>query len=129
MESLRRVLELDRFAQLVGIEVAKAAQGQAVARLTIRPEHMNGIGIVHGGVLFTLADLAFAAACNSHGYTAVAINANISYITAAQTGVLTASAQPVSIGHKISTYQVKVADDHGQVLAVFQGTAYRKSEH
>lgn len=116
----------DQLARHLGIKVLHAEQGRAQAQMEIRPEHKNGLDIVHGGAIFTLADLAFAAASNSRGRAAVAINANISYLKAAQSGVLLAEAQEVSLGSKLASYTVHVYDQQDQVCAVFQGMVYRK---
>jgi acyl-CoA thioesterase len=90
--------------------------------------HQNGLGSVHGGAIFTLADLAFAAACNSHGTVAVAVNANIYYVKAATSGTLYADARETSLGGKIATYAIDVTDEKGALIATFQGLAYRKKE-
>ena len=116
----------DRFARHLGIELLEMNNGRAVATMPVRQEHTNGLGMVHGGALFSLADLAFAAASNSKGQVAVAINATISYIQAPQTDSLTAVAEEISSGRKLSTYSVTVSDGADQVCAVFQGTAYLK---
>jgi acyl-CoA thioesterase len=116
----------DVFARYCGIELVEAENGHAEARLTIQPHHLNGVGTVHGGMIFSLADLAFAAACNSHGTVAVAINVNISYLKSAAGGVLVAKATEVSLGRKIGTYSVDVTDGEGDLIATFQGMAYRK---
>ncbi len=116
----------DVFAQYCGIELIEAENGYAEAQLKIQPHHLNGVGTVHGGMIFSLADLAFAAACNSHGTVAVAINVNISYLKSASNGVLVAKATEVSLGRKIGTYSVNVTDGEGNLIASFQGMAYRK---
>ena len=118
----------DLFAQHCGIELLEAAGGSSKARLAIEKRHLNGIGTVHGGVLFTLADYAFAAACNSHGTVAVAINCSISYVKAVQSGVLIATARETSLGGRIGTYSIDITDDKGALIAIFQGMAYRKKE-
>ena len=93
--------------------------------MTIRPEHLNGVGVVHGGAIFALADAAFAAASNSEGRVAVAININISYLRGAKEGVLTARATEVNPDKRIGSYRVDVTDEEGQAVAVFQGLVYR----
>lgn len=116
----------DTFAQYCGIELVEAENGHSEARLKILPHHLNGVGTVHGGMIFSLADLAFAAACNSHGTVAVAINVNIQYLKAVSGGGLVARAREVSLSRKIGTYAVEVTDDEGNLVASFQGMAYRK---
>jgi acyl-CoA thioesterase len=116
----------DQLARHLGIKVLEANQGQAQAQMEIKPEHKNGLDMVHGGAIFTLADLAFAAASNSWGRAAVAINAHISYLKAAHSGLLRAQAQEVSLGPKLASYMVHVYDQEGEICAIFQGMVYRK---
>ena len=127
-EEIKSFLRKDAFAAFVGIELVEAGNGRAAARLPLRDHHRNGLGIVHGGAVFTLADLAFAAACNSHGRIAVAIHCSISYIKAAQGDFLLAEAREVSAGPKIGAYSIRVTDGSGEIVAVFEGMAYRKKE-
>lgn len=124
--SLENVIEKDQFAQLVGIKIVQVKDGSAVAELTVGEQHLNGLGMVHGGVIFTLADMAFAAAANSHGVDAVAINLTVSFINAAKAGKLKAEASEVSLSSRLGTYQIRVLDDSGEIIASLQGTAYRK---
>jgi acyl-CoA thioesterase len=124
------MFEKDRFAHLLGIELTEVEPGHATARLRVAGEHLNGVQIAHGGALFTLADLAFAMACNSYGYTAVALSASIHFLKPAVAGaVLRAEAREISRGGKVSTYTVQITDESTQqVLVAFQGLAYRKSD-
>jgi acyl-CoA thioesterase len=78
MQSVKNLMSKDQFAKHSGIELLDVSKGTAKARMQIKKEHLNGIGIVHGGAIFTLADFVFAAASNSHGILAVAINVSIS---------------------------------------------------
>ncbi|HXP61611.1 MAG TPA: PaaI family thioesterase [Dongiaceae bacterium] len=128
MENIKRILANDRFAAHCGIELLAVSPGQARARMSLRPEHLNGLGSVQGGAIFTLADFAFAAASNSHGPAAVAINVSINFMKAAQTGTLWAEARELSKTFKLACYTVEVKDDAGDLVALFQGLAYRKSE-
>jgi acyl-CoA thioesterase len=128
VEALAAFFRKDRFAALVGIELIEAGGGRATARLTLKDHHLNGLGIVHGGALFTLADLAFAAAVNSRGRAAVAIHCTISYLKAAQGAFLTAEAQEVSCGPKIASYLIRITDASGELISLFEGLAYRKKE-
>jgi len=117
----------DRFAALSEIELAEVGQGMALARMTVQEKHLNGLDIVHGGAVFTLADLAFAAASNSRGRAAVGINASINYIRPAKKGsVLTARAREIFSHRTLCGYTVEVKDDQDRLVATFQGTAYKK---
>jgi acyl-CoA thioesterase len=128
MKNVHDVLARDAFAKHCGIELVSAAPGHAVTRLTVEPRHLNGIGIVQGGALFTLADFAFAAASNAHGTVAVGINVSITYMKATSSGLLTAEARELSRNPKLATYTVDITDESGALVAVFQGLVYRKSQ-
>jgi len=128
MENVKKLLSNDKFAEHCGVELLEISQGRAKARLDIGPHHLNGVDIVHGGAIFALADLVFAAASNSHGTVAVAINASISYLKAARKGALFAEAKEVSLNPKLATYTIDVTDENGDRIAVFQGTVYRKKD-
>jgi acyl-CoA thioesterase len=125
---LRRLLARDRFAAAAGIELLEVREGHARARMAVREQHLNGVDIVQGGAVFTLADLAFAAAANSHGTVAVAVQVSISFLRPTRAGVLTAEATEVSRSARISTCTVRVTDDDGALVALFHGTAFRRDE-
>jgi len=120
--------ENDKFARHSGIELLELSEGRAKAVMKIREHHLNSVGSVHGGAIFTLADFVFAVASNSHGTVAVAINVSISYMKAASEGSLFAEANEVAINPKLASYTVNVTDEHGSLIAVFQGMVYRKKE-
>lgn len=122
------IAENDRFAKHAGVELLEVFDGTALASMTVTKEHLNGVNIVHGGAIFTLADLAFAAASNSHGTVAVAINVSIAYIKAVSSGILFARANEISRNHKLAVYQVDIRDEADNLVAVFQGMVYRKKE-
>ena len=128
MESLKRFVKNDQFAERANIELLSVSPGQARAKMTLHPYHLNGYGTVQGGAIFTLADFAFAAASNSHGNIAVAVNVSITFMKAGTAGTLWAEAREVSKNFKLGSYTVEVKDDQGELVALFQGLAYRKSE-
>lgn len=128
IETIKKFFKGDRLAEYLGIELVGVSMGKAVARMEIREEHLNGIGTVHGGAIFTLADFAFAVAANSHGRVTVAINVNISFMKASRNGTLTAVANEISLNPKIATYTVNICNDDGELIAIFQGLAYRKRD-
>ena len=117
----------DAWAKESGIELMEVSTGRAKVRMRIEKKHVNGHGTVHGGVIFTLADTAFALASNSHGIPAAAINAHISYVKSATAGSLYAEATESSLSPKIATYSVIVTDDNGEKIALFEGMVYRKT--
>jgi len=128
MRTIKEFFKNDRFAAHSGIELLEVSEGHAKARMRIEDHHLNGINVVHGGAIFTLADLAFAAASNSHGTVAVAINASIWYVKAATGGTLFAEAKEVSLNPKLATYSIVVTDEGGEVFAAFEGMVYRKKQ-
>ncbi len=117
----------DTWAREAGIELVDVSPGRATVRMEVQERHRNSHGTVHGGALFTLADTAFALASNSHGVPAAAINAHISYVTAASGGTLYARAEEFSLNPKIATYTVTITDEDGTRIAIFQGMVYRRT--
>lgn len=128
MDALWKYFKNDHFAERCGIELLEISPGYARAKMPLCEDHWNGLGFVQGGAIFTLADLAFAAASNSHGTVAVGVNVSINFMKAAKTGVLTAEAKEVSRNFKLGTYLVEVKDDQGDLVASFQGMVYRKKD-
>lgn len=128
MDEIRKFFENDRFADLSNIEVVSISPGKATTQMEVEEMHLNGVGTVHGGALFTLADFTFALAANSHGTVTVAINANISFLKAVKEGLLTAEAREISSGGRIASYTVDIYHEGRDLVAVFQGMAYRKRE-
>ncbi|MGB8233056.1 MAG: PaaI family thioesterase [Methanobacterium sp.] len=126
IETIKKFFKGDRLAEYLGIELVEVSMGKAVARMEVKDEHLNGINTVHGGAIFTLADFAFAVAANSHGRVTVAINVSISFMKAATSGTLTAIANEISLNPKIATYTVNICNEDGDLIAIFQGLAYRK---
>ncbi len=122
---IKEFITHDRFASFLGIELLEAGEGKAKAKLEITEDHLNAVNIAHGGAIFSLADLAFAAASNSYGEVAVAINANISYLKPSGKGVLYAEAFEISRNRKLATYTINIKNEEGELIASFQGTAYR----
>ena len=128
LEAVKHCFRHDKFSELANIELLTVSPGHATAKMLLQLHHLNGLKTVHGGAIFTLADFTFALACNSHGRMAVALNASITFMKAATTGTLWASAREVSQNFTVGTYAVEVKDDQGDLIATFQGLAYRKKE-
>lgn len=127
-DNVRKLMENDRFAAFVGIKLVKLEPGYAVAELDISEKHLNGVDIIQGGAIFTLADFAFAAASNACGQITVAINANISYYKASTGTTLIAEAKEASASHKIANYNVDVFNEHREHIAHLSITGYKKTK-
>lgn len=127
MKTKEEFFRSDRFVAHCGIELVSHAPGAAKARLVVTPNHLNALGIVQGGAIFTLADYAFGVASNGHDFAAVGVNVNITYMKATSSGVLCAEAREIAMNPKLGTYTVDVTDEKGELIAVFQGLAYRKN--
>ncbi|RLB70076.1 MAG: phenylacetic acid degradation protein [Deltaproteobacteria bacterium] len=121
--------ENDHFARHCGIILLEVEPGRAKAKMEIKPSHMNGAKTVHGGAIFTLADFTFAAAANSQGQLSLAINTAISFLKPTHGGTtLYAEAEELSVNRRLGHYQVKITNNEQQLVAQFQGTAYRKEK-
>ena len=128
MDMISKMRDGDRFARLCGVEIVSVGDGASLVRMTVRPDHLNALNMVHGGAIFTMADFAFALAANSRDVPSVALSVSVNFLRPGRAGVLTATAREVSVGSKVGTYDVQVRDEAGELLAVFQGLAYRKVE-
>ena len=128
MEKIKEFFKKDKFAEYAGIELLEVKEGWAKSKMEITENHLNGIGTVHGGAIFTLADFTFAVAANSYKTVTVAINANISFMKAASSGTLFAEAEEISTNPKLGTYTITITDNNGELIAIFQGMAYRKRD-
>ncbi len=115
------------FARKFALTLSALDDGYSRVEMTYTADMNNIFGLAHGGAIFALIDEAFQTACNSHGTLAVALNLNITYIAPAVLGRrLTAEAREYSRTRKTASYEIKVTDDQGNLLAVCQALAYRK---
>ena len=121
----RSIFSQDRYATLTGIEIVEARTGYCKARMNIEDKHLNAANVVQGGAIFTLADLAFAVASNSHGQLALAINVNISFLNSTSSGTLYATATEVDEPKRLGAYDVLVTNEQGKIIARFNGMVYR----
>jgi acyl-CoA thioesterase len=129
-EVVEKMLGNDPFSQWLGIQKISVEPGKCVLKMQVKKEMLNGFGILHGGVTFSLADSAFAFASNSRGKKAFSIDNNISYLTKVQEGdELTAKAEEISLSEKIGIYNVTILNKEQQIVAVFKGSVYRSSEN
>ena len=120
------MMQHDLFSQWLGIEVLEIKEGYSKIKMTIRSEMVNGFGIVHGGIAFSLADSAFAFACNNRNVLSVALDTSINFIKPVHTGdVLTAEARELHNGKSTGLYQITITNQKDHEVAVFKGLCYR----
>jgi len=116
----------DSASQSLGMQVKEVRPGYARLTLIVRPDMLNGHAICHGGVIFSLADSAFAFACNSHNQNAVASGCSIDFLAPAKAGdELSAEAVERALLGRIGVYDVTVTNQEGRVIALFRGRSYR----
>jgi acyl-CoA thioesterase len=117
---------IDHFAEALGIEVLEVKEGYCKVRMRIQKNHTNALGFTHGGVIFSLADYAFAHACNFGDNVAVAVQVNINYLKpSVEDDVLTAEATRINDGKTTGLYSVMVRKGE-KLVAVFSGLAFKK---
>lgn len=121
-----RMMENDLFSQWMGLEVLEVREGYSQVRMTIRKEMVNGFGIVHGGLAFSLADSAFAFACNNRNNISVALDVSITFTKAVNVGdILTAEAREIHNGKSTGVYLITITNQNNQQVAFFKGTCFR----
>lgn len=120
------MMENDFFSQWMGVEVLDVKEGYSKIKMTIRKEMVNGFGIVHGGIPFSLADSAFAFACNNRNNLSVALDVTITFTRPVNIGdVLTAEAKEVHNGRSTGVYLITVSNQENEQVALFKGTCFR----
>lgn len=123
------MMENDQFSAWLGLELDEIAEGSCLMHYTILPEMLNGFGKTHGGILFAASDSVFAFACNSHGLAAVALEASIHYFLPVSAGeLLSVKAELVFLGNRTGVYDVRTANEKGEIVCQFKGTAYRSNK-
>lgn len=114
----------DRFAYTNGITLEKVTPGYSEAKMVVTENHLNGVGIVMGGALYTLADFAFAAATNSKGFATVTTNSSINFFSSAKGKVLKAVAKEVFSSNRLTTVDVDIFDEDETLIARYVGNGY-----
>nr|WP_320191491.1 hotdog fold thioesterase [uncultured Desulfobacter sp.] len=129
-QKINDYIQRDPFAQLLGAKVEILKPGHSRVTLLINDDMVNFHGITHGGVIFSLGDMAFAAASNSHGQTSVALNVGINFLKATKSGDrLVAEAIEQSASGPMALYDITIKDDRtGEMVAKSQDLVYRKKE-
>lgn len=115
------------FSRKLGLRLVDLEEGYSRVEMTLTPDMENIFGMTHGGAIFSLLDLAFETACNSHGTTAVALNVTVTYMAAPAPGsTLMAEARELSCTRKTANYDIKAYDHEARLIASCQALAYRK---
>ena len=126
-EKTFELMKKDRFVSHSGIELIEVGEGSAVAQMEVNDIHLNGVGVIQGGAIFTLCDFACAAAANSYDCPAVSLDGSIDFISAVSSGVLTARVTEVSLKRTIASYRAEVKTEEGKLIATFQAKFFRKN--
>src|SRR6186713_3263818 len=128
-EVVSHMMEHDLFSQWLGIEVLEIKEGYSRIKMTVRKEMINGFGIVHGGIAFSLADSAFAFACNNRNVLSVALDTSINFTKPVHVGdVLTAEAKELHNGRSTGLYHITITNQNDHVVALFKGTCFRTNK-
>lgn len=123
------IMQQDLFSQWLGIEVLEIKEGYSKIKMTVRKEMINGLGIVHGGIAFSLADSCFAFACNNRNVLSVALDTSINFIKPVHVGdELIAEAKELHNGKGTGLYHVTITNQHQHIVAVFKGTCFRTNK-
>lgn len=129
-EIVSKMLEGDEFSKVLGMELISVDKGQCSLGLTVTDEMVNGFGIAHGGITYSLSDSCLAFASNAHGKKAVSIETSISHTKSLNVGdYLIASCKELNKGRTIGVYQVEVRNQKESVAALFKGTVFFKDEN
>lgn len=128
-EVVAHMMKHDLFSQWLGISVLEVKDGYSKIQMTVREEMINGFGIVHGGIAFSLADSAFAFACNNRNQLSVALDTSINFLRAVHVGdVLTAVASEEHDGRSTGLYKVHIINGDDKKVAIFKGLCYRNGK-
>lgn len=123
------IMEKDIFSQWLGIQIIEIKEGYSKIKMIVRSEMMNGLGIVHGGIAFSLADSSFAFACNSRNNLSVALDTSINFLKPVHADdELIAEAKEIHNGKSTGLYQITIINQHHHTIALFKGTCFRTNK-
>ncbi len=121
-----KMMNDDLFSQWMGIEIIEIKEGYSKIKMLVRREMINGLGIVHGGIAFSLADSAFAFACNNRNNLSVALDTSINFTSPVYVeDELTAEAKEIHNGKSTGLYHVSIFNQNNHLVAIFKGTCFR----
>lgn len=126
---INKLLKEDWFSEWLGIEVIAVREGYCKAKMTIRKEMMNGFGITHGGITYSLGDTCLAFASNSYGRQSLSVETSISHTKSTNIGdTLFAEAEELSLSNRIGIYSITITNQQDEKVAFFRGSVYRTSK-
>jgi acyl-CoA thioesterase len=127
---VQHMLHTDAFSQWLGVEIIEIKEGYSKVKMMVREEMMNGLNVIHGGIAFSLADSAFAFACNSRNNLSLALETSISFLKPVFIDdELTAEAKEIRNGKSTGVYMVDIINQHNQLIALFKGTCFRTGKN
>lgn len=123
------MMEHDLFSQWLGIEIMEIKDGYSKTKMTVRKEMINGLGIVHGGIAFSMADSTFAFACNNRNNLSVALDTSINFLKPIHVGdALIAETKEIHNGKSTGLYQITISNQNDHIVAIFKGTCFRTNK-
>ncbi|MEQ1553522.1 MAG: hydroxyphenylacetyl-CoA thioesterase PaaI [Ferruginibacter sp.] len=123
------MMEKDMFSKWLGITLIEIKEGYIKIQMTVRPEMINGLGTVHGGIAFSFADSAFAFACNNRNELSVALDTSINFIKSIHVGdELIAEAKEIHNGRSTGLYHITITNQNENIVAMFKGTCFRTNK-
>ena len=126
---IKKLLKEDWFSDWLGIEVITIKEGYCKVKMTIRKEMMNGFGITHGGITYSLGDTCLAFASNSYGRQSLSVETSISHTKSTKIGdTLYAEAEELSLSNRIGIYSITITNQNDEKVAFFRGSVYRTSK-
>jgi acyl-CoA thioesterase len=129
VEVVQKIMSRDLFSQWLGIQIMEIRQGYSKLKMTVRTEMMNGLGVVHGGIAFSLADSCFAFACNSRDNLSLALDTSINFLKPVHVDdQLVAEAKEIHNGKSTGLYQITITNQHEHIVALFKGTCFRTNK-
>ncbi|HEV8084883.1 MAG TPA: hotdog fold thioesterase [Chitinophagaceae bacterium] len=124
------MMDSDLFSQWLGIEIIEVKEGYSKIKMKLRKEMINGFGVIHGGIAFSLGDSAFAFACNNRNNLSMALDTSITFTKSTQPGdELTAEAKELHNGRSTGLYLITITNQHNIQVALFKGTCFRTGKH
>ncbi len=125
-EVVTHMMQHDAFSKWLGIQILEIKEGYSKIQMTLRNEMLNGFGVIHGGIAFSLADSAFAFACNNRNNLSLALDTSINFTKSTMPGdVLTAEAKELHNGRSTGLYIITVTNQRNEQVALFKGTCFR----